>query len=32
MAFTPISWFMFVYKSVTSKDTNIVLSGIVFGE
>ena len=32
MAFTPSSWLMFVYKLVTSKETNIVLSGTVFGK
>ena len=32
MTFTPSSWLMFVYKLVTSKETNIVLSGTVFGK
>ena len=32
MAFMPSSWLMFVYKLVTSKETNIVLSGTVFGK
>ena len=32
MAFTRRSWLMFVYKLVTSKETNIVLSDTVFGK
>ena len=32
MAFALSSWLMFVYKLVTSKETNIVLSGTILGK